>query len=219
MRRESRHHKTMKTAALLLAATLMTAALPGGARGDEAPTITGNWILDESRSDDPAKAVREASTQSGHKPDGALRRFARSVRIFGIPVGGLPLPSGQSKQDSEVPDELSHAPYILQKVDTIRVLQEDAATQLEYGTGDLVIYRHGERIDAEDATVEAGWRQGSFVVEHELEDGTKITETYRVDTSYDELHWTVTVRAKKAEPIEITRVYERARGRGLNFAA
>jgi hypothetical protein len=196
---------TGRTSHRLAAFWLLGCTLALGVRAD-GEDLTGTWLLDDSLSDDPALVVREESSQGGGS--GIGRSVVRGINIFGIPVGSLPLPSGSSDESS--PEEaFAASAYVLAKVTEIRVLQEAAATEIEYSDGTTVTYRHGVPDEREAATVLADWDDAVFEVEHRLANGNKVTENYRLDAATDELRWMVRLKPKKGAAAEIERVYYR----------
>lgn len=210
------------TIALMLAGTGAIAQDEPAARPDGSPqdgsNLTGSWVLDETASDDPVVAMRTASSHSG-ATGGKLKRVFGGVSVFGIPVGGLPLPSGTSSAEPPDPeDSAGQAAHTLEAVHEIRILQQGDATELDYDHRVLVSYRNGVPVETSDATVEADWHHNGFVIEHDLDNGTKIVETYRLDEVRQELDWKVRFKARKADAIEIERVYYRDKPPGAHLA-
>jgi hypothetical protein len=211
------------TIALMLAGSGAIAQDEPAARSNGSPRdgadLTGSWILDESASDDPAAVIRDASSHSG-AAGGKLKRVFGGVSVLGIPVGSLPLPSGASSAEPPDPEESAgQAAYTLEAVHEIRILQQRDATEFDYDHRALVSYQHGVAVETSDATVEADWHHDGFVIEHDLDDGTKIVETYRLDDVRQELDWKVRFKARKADAIEIERVYYREKAPGANLTS
>jgi hypothetical protein len=186
---------------------LVVCALVAGARAESQVDLTGTWLLDESLSDNPTKVLRDASSTRGG--DGIGRQIARSVSVFGIPVGSLPLPSGgDEEQESEAEDPPENA---LQPISRMRILQDAQATELEYDGSTTVTYRHGIREEREDRSIVASWKNGALEVEQRLADGSKITEAYVLNSAAEQLEWTVRHKPEKGESVEIRRVFYRER--------
>jgi hypothetical protein len=187
---------------------VVVCVLAAGARAEGELDLTGTWLLDESLSDNPTKVLRDASSARGG--DGIGRQIVRSVSVFGIPVGSLPLPSGgdDEEEDSQADDPQENA---LQPISRMRILQQAQATELEYGGATTVTYRHGIREELEDRTIFASWKNGALEVEQRLADGSKITEAYVLNSAVEQLEWTVRHKPKKGEAVEIRRVFYRER--------
>jgi hypothetical protein len=196
---------------------LLALGLIASPRAQDSP-LTGSWVLNDALSDDIASVMQEASSADRKKLDGGLKRFARSVVVFGIPVGELPLPSNASKSSDEE-QQWGDSGYVFDEVTEIRILQQDDATQLEYGNERLLIYRHGVAMELDHETVEANWHRNELVIEHALDDDGTIVETFRIDPASHRLAWTVELERKKAKAIEIVRVYERKTATGLDFVS
>lgn len=204
---------------LVLGAAANPALGPRDARAAEArPDLTGSWVLDAARSDDPGAVLREEPRDASGSRGGALSRVARGVVIFGIPVGSLPLPGGGSSRSTEAAEAIVDVDYALRQVSELRILQQGDATQLEYGRR-LVSFEHGAVTETAHGTVRADWDGDEFKVDHELDDGTKVVETYRFDAATDRLHWDLSLKRKRSKAVDISRIYERRDARGLNFAA
>jgi len=203
---------------LALGALALLATFSTEVAADDRTDLTGTWVIDTSISDDPGQALRDAR-ESSSNGSGSLARMARGISVFGIPIGSLPLPGGGSRSEADDAEAIVDVDYLLANVSEIRVLQQAKATQFEYGQNELVSYEHGVSGETEHGTVLADWDRHGFTVEHDLENGTRVTETYVLDPATDRLHWDVSVRRKKAKAIEISRVYDRKTSHGLNFVA
>ncbi len=186
---------------LLWLLTVDATAQPAGP-----PDLTGTWVLDKPHSDDPARPREERSSRGGGS--GVVRQVVRGISVFGIPVGSLPVPVGHEPEPLEASD-LPGAEQALSEVTQIRILQEGAASEFDYGGALTATYQHGRLAQNPDGTVRAAWNGDVFEVVHELESGTQVTETYLLDAA-EELHWLVRLEQKKADAVVVERVFRRA---------
>ena len=184
---------------LCLAATL--------ARADGGVDLTGTWVLDDALSDDPAAVLRERSSPSG---SGLGRAVVRDISVFGIPVGSLPLPTGNDDEPKDAEEVAGPAAYAVSAVERLEIAQDAAASTFDYGNATSVSYRHGVRQESDAGTALAEWRGGALEIEHRLRNGTRITETYELD-DVQQLHWTVRFKERKGDGVVIERVYYRAK--------
>jgi len=168
--------------------------------------LTGTWVLDDSLSDDPVAVLRERSSPSG---SGLGRAVVNGISVFGIPVGSLPLPSGNDDEPADIDEAAGPAAYAVSVVERLGIVQEAAASTFDYGNATRV-YPHGVRQESDAGTVVAEWRGGGLEIEHRLDNGTRITETYELD-AVDQLHWTVRFKEHKADGVVIERVYYRTK--------
>ena len=83
----------MRTRAVewLAVALISVAGHAVGAESDD--SLAGTWSLDDRSSDDPVDEI------GGKHGDGLGRRIVRSVNVFGIPVGSLPLPGDEEEEE------------------------------------------------------------------------------------------------------------------------
>jgi hypothetical protein len=181
----------------------------GAAQAASRPDLTGTWELDASRSDDPLLAQKEHESSGGGS--GAARRVINGISVFGVPVGQLPFPAKEAAEPLE-PDDLPGAEQVLSTVTRIRILQEESATEFDYGGAWTAAYTHEGRAQDADEAVSANWHGSDFEVVHHFDDGTKVTETYHVGATGQELHWVVRLKRKGADEIAIERVFERKSG-------
>jgi hypothetical protein len=189
---------------------LLVIALAGGGSGgdaalaDAAATLTGTWTLDERSSDDPLLVLRD-----DERGDGLGRRVARGVSIFGIPVGNLP----RSANDEPVePDEdLPGVEHLFESTYRLSIDRQVAVTQIRYGHAPTIDYRDGERVERDGTVASSEWQDGVLAVEHELAEGTRVSERYWYVARTEELHWTVRLKRHKAAAVNIERVFYRAR--------
>jgi hypothetical protein len=190
-----------------LAVQLLSVLALGAAQAASRPDLTGTWELDASRSDDPMVAQKEHESSGG---PGMARRVMNGVSVFGVPVGQLPLPS-KGETEPLGPDDLPGAEQVLSTVKSMRILQEESATEFDYG-GWTAAYSHEGHTLEGDRTVSASWHGNDFEVVHRFDDGTKVTETYYVGATGQDLHWVVRLDQKGADEIQSERVYERKSG-------
>lgn len=192
------------TVALLSAAAHVAAA-------DSGDSLAGTWLLDDRSSDDP---VRELLGRQG---DGLGSRIVRSVNVFGIPVGSLPLPGDDEESNEE--DALSPAQivgaslaYAFEATYRLRITQDASATEIRYGNAPSIIYRDAATFQHDGWRSKVEWHGDELTIEHERPaDGAHISERYWVDARADELHWTVRMkRPKKKGAVDVERVFYRA---------
>jgi hypothetical protein len=187
-----------------LAVVLMAMAGPVTA-ADSDGSLAGAWSLDERSSDDP---VRELQGRTGG--DGLGRRIVRSVNVFGIPVGSLPLPDGEDEEEPLAPaDVLGALAYVFEATYRLRIAQDAATTEILYGNSPTIVYRTPNRVAHDGWTSKAEWRDGELTIEHERVDGARLSERYWVDERADELHWTARFERPKAKPLDVKRVFYR----------
>ena len=190
--------------AALLAITL-AAAMAARAAADDATALAGIWTLDTRASDDPVRVLRD-----GDHGDGIGRRVARGVSIFGIPVGSLPRSAGDEPVEPD--EDLRGVEHVFESTHRLSIEQQTEATQIRYGNALAIDYRGGQRVEHEGAVTTAEWQDGVLTVEHELADGTRVSERYSYHTRADELHWTVRLKRRKTSAVEIERVFYRVVG-------
>jgi hypothetical protein len=186
-----------------LAVPLLAALALGAAHAASHPDLTGTWVLDASRSDDPEATQQQHESSAG---SGVARRVMEGISVFGVPVGQLPLPTKGEPEPLE-PDDLPGAEHVLSTVTRLRILQEESATEIDYGRWTAAYSHEGHALTG-DRTVSASWHGNDFEVVHHFDDGTKVTETYYVGATGQELHWVVRLKRKRSDEIAIERVYE-----------
>ena len=151
------HHQSLWRALIhVLTFSVLVAISLVSVRAGDPGDLSGTWTSNEELSDDPASILRDAANDGAGSSGGLLRRITRSVSVFGIPVGSLPLPSGSSAPSADE-DEPTHAGYTLRAIRELKVLQDARATELDYGGTELVAYRHGEVAETDNARVLAEW--------------------------------------------------------------
>lgn len=169
--------------------------------------LSGTWVLDEGRSDDPGDVVQKAD--NGGKVGRILRSTSRSVVIFGIPIP-TPRPNERDKPRSHDDSSLVKSGHVLSVVDTLTIHEDARAIELLYDNLEATTYEFGVALDTGYSTVTANWSGDRLVVEHALAGGGEITETYELTRSGTELHWSVHVKNEGIRTIRVSRVYERA---------
>ena len=202
-----------------LTVVLMWAACQA-AVADSNASLAGTWSLEERSSDDP---VRELEGRQG--VDGLGRQIARSVNVFGIPVGSLPLPGDDEDEEEPLsPEQVVGAlAYVFEATYRLRIAQEAAITEIRYGNAPAISYRAPQTVERSGWTSKVDWRDGALTIEHErMADGAHVSERYWVEERADELHWSVRLKRDKSRAVDIKRVFYRAgdtSGATQNFAA
>ena len=177
--------------------------------------LSGTWILDEARSDDPGAAVEKAD--HGGTIGRVIRSTSGTVVIGGIPIPELPRSEERSKPRSHDSPSLVKSGHVLSVVDRLTIDQDAQLTEMVYDTLKAAAYENGIELETGYSTIIATWNGERMVVEHVLASSAAITETYELDG--DRLHWDVRVKSKGIRTIRISRVYERAGAAGLNLVA
>jgi hypothetical protein len=175
---------------------------------DEAGVVnlTGEWMIDEASSDDPAAELESITQASREKRSGS--RVSAGVSVFGIPVGDitdlLPERDRSANAGADPPRHVTDA------TDALDILQSTDSVRVDYDGLGTYLYRNGETMSDNDASVHADWRRGRYVVERQIPNGPLVTEEFRLD-SHDasRLYWVVTVKLSSGRNISITRVYDR----------
>lgn len=185
---------------LLVLSTFSASAQPA-----DRPDLTGTWVIEKRQSDNPARPRTETPEKKGGS--GIAREVVRGIRVFGIPVGSLPLPSKHEPEPLDV-DDLAGAEQLLSQVPRIRILQESTAAEFDYGDSMSATYEYGVRTQDGDRAVRAAWDHDMLQVVHEIEGGARVTETYLLDGAGD-LRWTVRFEQKRAETRVVERVFTR----------
>ncbi len=194
----------MRTTMVALLAIALAAGATPAALADGAAGLTGTWTLDARASDDPVRVLRD-----GEHGDGLGRRVARGVSIFGIPVGSLPRPAGDEPVEPD--EDLRGVEHVFESTHRLAIDRQAEVTQIRYGNAPVVDYRDGERVEHDGAVTTAEWQDGALAVEHELAEGTRVSERYSYDARADELNWTVRLKRHKTGAVEIERMFYRVR--------
>jgi hypothetical protein len=164
--------------------------------------VAGTWTLDEGESEDPVRVLRG---ERGRSRDGRVVFSGGS--IFGVPVGRTP---GSSDRDdeSEKPD-LAGAEHVFEATYRLRIRREGNVTEILYGAQTTIAYRDGVKAERDGAAARAEWDGGVFTVEHELADGSLVSERYWVEARTGELHWTAELTSRK-NSVDVERVFYRS---------
>jgi hypothetical protein len=192
--------KAVVTVALLLLAGHAAAA-------DSGPSLAGTWSLDDRSSDDPVDEI------AGKHGNGLGRQIVRSVNVFGIPVGSLPLPGDdEEKEDPLTPQQVVGAlAYVFEATYRLRITQNDTAIEIRYGNAPTISYLTPANFQHDGWTSKVEWRDGALTIEHERpSDGAHVSERYWVEARADELHWTAQFKRAKSKTIDVKRVFYRA---------
>jgi hypothetical protein len=182
---------------------------------DRDTSLDGSWSLEERSSDDPAQELRSGGSGDGNG-NGVGRQVVRGISIFGVPVGGLALPEDQQpdeeEDDAEAAEEdaLRGVSHIFATTYRLEIRQNEDVTEVRYGSGPSMIYRHPTRVEREDGSVmRVDWQDDRLSVEHELANGTRVSERYWVDARSGELNWTVRLKRDKQPTVDVKRVFYR----------
>ena len=180
-------------------------------------SLDGAWTLEERSSDDPVQELR-GSESGGGDGNGVGKQVVRGISIFGVPVGGLALPDDQQpdeeENDAEAAEEdaLRGVSHIFATTYRLEIRQNEDVTEVRYGSGPSMIYRHPTRVEREDGSVlRADWQNDRLSVEHELANGARVSERYWVDGRSGELTWTVRLKRADEPTVDVKRVFYRAR--------
>ena len=143
------------------------------------------------------------------------RQIVKSVNIFGIPVGSLPLPGDEeeNKEDPLTPAQIvgPSLAYAFESTYRLRITQNDSAIEIRYGNAPASIYRANTMFEHDGWTSKVDWRNGALTIEHERPaDGAHISERYWLEPRADELHWTATLKRHKKGTVDVKRVFYRA---------
>ena len=199
----------MKTRVVALLAIALLTLSGQASAADSDKALAGTWSLDDRSSDDPVEAIE------GKHGNGLGRQIVKSVNIFGIPVGSLPLPGDDEgeKEDPPTPAQIVGASlaYVFEATYRLRITQNDSATEMRYGNAPANVYRDGVMFEHDGWTSKVEWRNGALTIEHERPaDGADISERYWVEPRADELRWTATLKRPKKGTVEVNRVFYRA---------
>ena len=178
----------------------VTIALAAQAAPTKDPAaLAGTWTLDERSSDDP---VRELSGE--HGSGGGV---VSGVTIFGIPVGKLPR---QESDPGEAEDEqaLRGVEHVFEATYRLVLRRDGDVTEIRYGNAPTITYRDGVKTERDGATARAQWQDGVLTVEHELADGSRLSERYWVEARSDDLQWTAHLTRRKGS-VDVERDFYR----------
>jgi hypothetical protein len=191
-------------------------AATAGAFGQDGTGLAGTWTLEERDSDDPVRELNGGG--SGGEGNGLGKEVVRGISIFGVPVGGLALPEEsvdeEDEDDNATDGSLRGVEHVFEATYQLTVSQGEDVTEIRYGAGPSLIYRHPSRVEREDGSVmRADWQNDRLSVEHELANGTRVSERYWVDGRSGELNWTVRLKRDK-ETVDVKRVFYRSPNSG-----
>ena len=184
--------------ATILCAFLMT--------GTAEAQLSGKWVLDEDRSDDPATEVQKSEQRGRFGRLGA--GASGNVTVFGVQI-----PVERTQEQERIERSIDSAAivrsgYLLSAIDEIEIVQDRRFADFKYDTLRTRTYENGAEIKTGYSTIVAEWSENDFVIEHALIGGGEISETYELDGA--RLQWDVRVQKDGLRTIRISRVYERA---------
>lgn len=189
---------------LLVTLTMFAAGQAAAVDGDD--SLAGTWLLDDRSSDDP---VRELTGE--HAGDGLGRRVARSVNVFGFPVGSVIPDAEEDKEDPPAPqDVLGARSYVFEATYRLRITQRDGITEIRYGNAPSMIYRSPSTFENDGWKSKVEWRNGELTIAHERIDGASVSERYWIEKRSAELHWTARFKHPKSRAVDVERVFYRA---------
>ncbi len=206
----------MRESMVSCVAVVLAAAGTTAVFAEEGTGLAGNWTLEERSSDDPVQELRGGGSGEGN---GLGKQIVRGVSIFGVPVGGLALPDDQDVDQDEDEDDadtsLRGVEHIFESTFRITITQNEDATEIRYGSGPSMIYRHASRVEREDGSVvRSDWQNDRLSVEHELANGTRVSERYWVESRSGELTWTVRLKRADEPTVDVKRAFYRAPSSG-----
>lgn len=177
------------------------------AAAESSDSLAGTWSLDDRSSDDPVDEI------GGKHGNGLGRQIVRSVNVFGIPVGSLPLPGdGAEEEEPLTPEQVAGTlAYVFEATYRLRITQNDTATVIRYGNAPTISYLTPANFQHDGWTSKVEWRDGALTIEHERpSDGAHISERYWVEARAEELHWTAQFKRHKSKTVDVKRVFYRA---------
>lgn len=197
----------MGTARRVLTGVVLAAFLTSYAWAGGDAALTGTWTLDRRESDDPERVLRD-----GERGGGFGSRVARGVSIFGIPVGSLPRPERTEKDEEHLEEAVRGIDHVFETTYRLVIRQEEGLTEIRYGTEPTLQYRHDAALERDGVVSKAKWQGGVLEIEHELANGGRATERYSIDRRSGDLHWTVCLKPRREDAVDIERVLFRAPG-------
>ncbi|MBT8461421.1 MAG: hypothetical protein KJO44_02785 [Gemmatimonadetes bacterium] len=179
------------TGAWLVAATVLSAAAPGAAGGQdvgeaavEVADVAGQWTLNRALSDDPDDQLR-------------------NVRGAAQPPGG-----------SRRPDQRSPLDVVRRAMEGFAITQTDSTVAIAYPDREVVLFTDGRKqkfqVDGARELEYRAWRDGDkLLVERRLEGGATLTEAYSVHAGTGRLHVLTRLAGERLpRTISFVRVYD-----------
>jgi hypothetical protein len=185
----------MKAAIVAAASLTFAVQLAHAAPTNNPEDLAGDWTLDERTSDDPVRVLRDGD--HGRSRNG---RVSATGSVFGIPIGGgVIAPRAEDDDDDEDSSlaGLDGVEHVFEATYRLRIRREGNVTEIRYGNEPTITYRDGAKTQRDGHTVQAQWERGTFTVEHELDNGSLVSERYWVDSRSGELHWAVELTRRK----------------------
>lgn len=193
----------MRKHVVTIAGLALAAFVANAAPTKDPNDLAGTWTLDEGASDDPVRVLR------GERGRGGGGRVTMSGgSIFGVPVGSLPR---REKEEEEKPDpsDLVGAEHVFEATYRLRIRRDGNVTTILYGTEPTIAYRDGVKAGRDGAVAIAEWDGGVLTVNHELADGSLVSERYWVEARTGELHWTAELTSRK-KSVDVERMFYRS---------
>lgn len=184
----------MKASIVVAASLAFALQLAQAAPTKNPQDLAGDWTLDERTSDDPVRVLKDGD--HGRSRNG---RMSATGSVFGIPVGGGAIaPRTERDDDKDVSlDGLGGVEHVFEATYRLRIRREGNVTEIRYGNEPTITYRDGQKIKRDGTTASAQWDGGTFEVDHELDNGSLVSERYWVDSRSGELHWAVQLTRRK----------------------
>ena len=164
--------------------------------------LVGTWTLDERASDDPVRLLRG---ERGRSRDGRVVFSGGSV--FGVPVG--PPSRSSERRDEPEEEDLAGVEHVFEATYRLVIRREGNVTEIRYGVEPTIAYRDGVKMQRDGADARAEWQGGVFAVEHQLADGSLVSERYWVEARSGELRWTAELTRRKGS-IDVERTFYRS---------
>lgn len=224
VRRTNAQAKTV----LLVGLTILAAGCASTKVSETPPTgvdLSGTWLLNQELSADTEGAIEHAMTQARRSGSNAGERGgARGGKGGGGPGAGAGGSGGQRGSRSESQGQ-GQGRGSRERLDVLvaelspstdQVTIEQTASELIVVYGTQWEYRHqfGQELTLSVAGIDgerlSGWQEQQYVVETKTENGSTVTEYFRLAPDDNQLQITLTLEAKRLpDPISVTRVYDR----------
>ncbi|HJR70476.1 MAG TPA: hypothetical protein VKA43_10585 [Gammaproteobacteria bacterium] len=164
--------------------------------------LAGTWTLDEGSSDDPVRVLRG---ERGRGRDG--RVVFSGASVFGVPVGS---PERRAESGDELEEgELAGVEHVFEATYRLGIRREGDVTEIHYGTEPTITYRDGVKAERDGAVARAEWQGGVLTVEHQLANGSLVSERYWVEARSGELRWTTELTRRKGS-VDVERLFYRS---------